>query len=82
MITPDSTLTNATDIIGTSEPGIAGTVFLSINNTISIDPSHSAKLTEPSWTLLPIPPTMTQTMHLWKFRKKQALAFIYVHMDY
>jgi hypothetical protein len=38
VITPASTLTNATDIIGTSQAGIAGIVFVSINNTISIDP--------------------------------------------
>ena len=75
VITLDSTLTNTTDIIGTSQANIAGIVSISINNTISIDPSHGAKLNEPSWKLLPIPPTMTQTMHLWKFRKKQALAF-------
>ena len=37
--------------------------------------SHGAKPNEPSWTLLPIPPTVTQTMHLWKSRKKQSLAF-------
>ncbi len=60
---------NDADFIGTSQVGIACIVFVSINNTISIDPSHGAKLIEPSWTLLPIPPTMTQTMHLWKFRK-------------
>ena len=64
-----------TDFIGTSQAGIADIVTVSINNTISIDPSHGAKLKEPSWTLLPIPPNMTQTVHLWKFRKKQALAF-------
>ncbi len=75
MITSDSTLTNATDIVGTSQSGIAGIVSISINNTISIDPSHGAKLNEPSWKLLPIPSMMIQTMHLWKFRKKQALAF-------
>ncbi len=75
MISPDSTLTNATDIIGTSQAGFAGIVSISINNKISIDPSHGAKLNEPSWKLLPIPPTMTHTIHLWKFRKKQALAF-------
>ena len=40
------------DYIGTSQAGIAGIVFVSINNTISIDPSHGAKLNEPSWTLL------------------------------
>jgi hypothetical protein len=74
VITLDSILTNATDIIGTSQAGIACIVSISINNTISIDPSHGTKLNELSWTLLPIPPTMTQTMHLWKFRKK-ALEF-------
>jgi hypothetical protein len=66
---PDSSLINDTNFIGTSQVGIAGIVSVSINNTISIDPSHGAKPNEPSWTLLPIPPTMTQTMHLWKFRK-------------
>jgi hypothetical protein len=70
-ITPNSSLINDTDFIGTSQAGIAGIVSVSINNTISIDPSHGAKLDEPSWTLLPIPPTMSQTMHLWKFRKIQ-----------
>ncbi len=34
VITPDSTLTNATDIIGTSQAGIARIVSISINNTI------------------------------------------------
>jgi hypothetical protein len=56
-ITPDSFV--ITDYIGTSQVGIAGIVFVSINNTISIDPSHGAKLNQPSWTLLSIPPTMT-----------------------
>ena len=46
-----------------------------MNNTISIDPLNGAKLNKPSWTLLSIPPTLTQTMHLWKFRKNQVLAF-------
>jgi hypothetical protein len=59
----------------TSHASIVSIVFVSINNTISIDPSHGAKPNELNWTLLPIPPTMTQTMHLWKFRKKQTLAF-------
>jgi hypothetical protein len=62
-------LINDTDFIGTSQVGIVGIVSVSINNTTSIDPSHDAKPNKPSWTLLPIPPTMTQTMHLWKFRK-------------
>ena len=75
MITLDSTLINDTDFIGTNQASIAGIVSVSINNTISIDPSHGAKLNEPIWTLLPIPPTMIQIMHLWKFRKKQTLAF-------
>jgi len=60
---------NDTDFIGTSQAGMVGPVFVSINNNISIDPSHGTKLNESSWTLLSIPPTMTQTMHLWKFRK-------------
>ncbi len=62
-ITLDSSLINNTDFIGTSQAGIASIISISINNTISIDPSHGAKPNEPSWTLLPIPPTMTQTMH-------------------
>jgi hypothetical protein len=74
-ITPDSYVIDYTHFIGTSQADIAGIVSVSINNTISIDPSHGAKPNEPSWTLLPIPPTMTQTMHLRKFRKKHALAF-------
>ena len=81
-ITPYSSLINDTDFIGTSQVGIACIVFVSINNTISFDPSHGAKLKEPSWTLVPISPTMTQTMHLWKFRTNEALAFIYVQLDY
>ena len=68
-ITPDSFV--ITDYIRTSQAGIAGIVYVSINNTIYIDPSHGAKLNEPSWTLLSFPPTMTQTMHLWKFRKNR-----------
>ena len=66
---------NNTDFIETNHAGITRIVSVSINNSISIDPSHVAKPNEPSWTLLSIPPTMTQTMHLWKFRKKHALAF-------
>jgi hypothetical protein len=57
-ITPDSSLINDTDFIGTSRTGIAGIVSVSINNTISIYPSHGAKPNEPSWTLVPIPPTI------------------------
>jgi hypothetical protein len=74
-ITPDSSLINDTCFIGTSQAGIGSIVSVSTNNTIYIDPSHGPKLNEPSCTLLLIPPTMTQTMHLWKFRKKHALAF-------
>ncbi len=66
-----------TDFIGTSQAGIDGIVSVSINNTISIDPSNGAKLNEPSWTLLSIPPTMTQTMNLWKFQKT---GFSVLHM--
>ena len=62
---------NDTDFIGTSQAGIVGIVSVSFNNTFFIDPSHGAKPNEPSWTLLSIPPTMTQTMHLWKFRKNK-----------
>jgi hypothetical protein len=62
-------LINNIDFIGTSEAGIVDIVSVSINNTISIDPSHGEKPNKPSWILLPILPTMTQTMHLWKFRK-------------
>ena len=64
MITLDSFLINDADFIGTSHDGIASILFVSINNTIAIDPSHGAKLNEPSWSLLPITPTMTETMHL------------------
>jgi hypothetical protein len=81
-ITPDSSLINDTNFIGTSQASIASIVSVSINNTISIDPSHGAKLNKPSWTLLLFPPTMTQTMHSWKFCKKHALAFIFVPKDY
>ncbi len=42
-ITIDSSLINDTDFIGTSMAGIASIVSISISNTISIDPSHSAK---------------------------------------
>ena len=78
-ITPDSSLINDTDFIGTSQVGIVGIGSLSINNTICIDSFHGVKPNEPMWTVLPIFPNMTQTMHLWKFRKKQALAF-YIYM--
>ena len=74
-ITLDSSVINDTYFIGTSQAGIDGIVSASINKTISIDPSHGAKPNEPSWTLLSVPPIMTQTMHLWRFRKKQDLAF-------
>ena len=74
---------NDTGFIGTSQASIAGIVFVSINNTFSIDTSHDAKPNEPSWPLLSIPPTMTQTMHLWKFRKNRLnMHFIYVQLDY
>ena len=63
-ITLDSFVINDTDFIGTSQAGIVGIVYVSINNKISIDPSHGAKPNEPSWTILPVPPTMTQTMQL------------------
>ena len=76
-ITLDSSLIKNTNFIGTSQAGIAGIVYVSINNTVSIDPAHGAKSNEPSWALLPIPATMTQTMHLCTFR-----SFIYVHLDY
>ncbi len=86
MLSSDSTLTNATDIIGTSQVGTAGIVSISINNTISIDPSHGAKLNEPSWTLLPSPRTMTQTMHYafvyGSFEKIRPRRYIYVQLDY
>jgi hypothetical protein len=57
-------LKNDTDFIGTSRAGFASIVFVSINNIISSDPSHGAKLNEPSWAFLPIPPTMTENVHL------------------
>jgi hypothetical protein len=70
-ITPNSSLINDTYFIGTSGDDIVGIVSVSIDNKVSIDLSLGAKPNEPSWTLLPIPPTIvTQTMHLWKFRKK------------
>ena len=69
---------NDTDVIGTSQVGIAGIVDVHINNTISIDLSHDAKPNEPSWTLLSILLTMTQTMHLWKFRKKTCCSVLYM----
>ena len=47
-ITPNSSLINDIDFIGTSQASIVGVVFVSINNTISIDPSHGAKPNEPS----------------------------------
>ena len=62
---------NDIGFIGTSQASIACIVDISINNANSIDPSHGAKLNESSWTLMPIPPTMTQTMHLWKCRKNK-----------
>ena len=71
----DLSLINDTDFIGTSQSCIASIVYVSINITISTDLLHGAKLNEPTLTLLLIPPTMTQTVHLWKFRNKQALAF-------
>ena len=75
---PDSSLIYDTYFIGTSQTVIAGIVSLSINNTISIDPSHGAKPNEPSWTLFPIPPTTTQTMHLWEFRKKIGFSILFM----
>jgi hypothetical protein len=69
---------NDTDFIGTSQAGIASIFFVSINNTISFDPSHGAKPNGPSWTLLSIPPTMTQTMHLWKFQEKTGFSVLFM----
>jgi hypothetical protein len=46
-ITPDSSLINDTYFIGNSQASIDGIVFVSINNTISIDPSNGAKPNEP-----------------------------------
>ena len=43
-ITLDSSLINDTYFIGASRVGITSIVSLSINNTISIDLSHGAKL--------------------------------------
>ena len=59
MIAPNSPLISDTYIIGTSQDGITGIVSLSINNTISIGLLIGAKSNEPSWALLPIPPTLT-----------------------
>jgi len=69
VLTPNTSLTINAINIGTSQVGIAGIVFLTINNKISIDPLNGAKLNEPSWALIQIPPNLTQTMHLWKFKK-------------
>jgi len=69
-ITTGSSLINEIDFIGKSQFAIACIVYVSIDNIISIDPSYGAKLNEQSWTLLSIPPTVTQTMHLWKFRNQ------------
>ena len=77
MITSNSLLIHNTHIIGTSRVSIAFIVSLSINNTIYIHPFNGAQLNEPSWTFLPITPTLTQTMHVCQFRKT-ALAF-YMH---
>lgn len=64
-------------VASTSQPSIAGTVITSlVDNTNSVDPLYGLQPNEPSWALLPIPPTLMQTMHLWKFRKNQALAFL------
>ena len=68
-------VTNDMFIAGPSQPSIAGVVPLVINNPIMIDALHNVNPNEPSWVRLPIPPTLIQTMHLWKFRKNQALAF-------
>jgi hypothetical protein len=53
---------------------LALSLYLLTIQFLLIHLTYGAKPNEPSWTLLPITPTMTQTMHLWKFRKKQALA--------
>jgi hypothetical protein len=71
-------LINDTDFIGTTHVGIGGIASLSTINTIAIYPSHGAKLNEPSWTILPISLTMTQTMHLWKFRKTKSFSVLYM----
>jgi hypothetical protein len=69
VISPNSHVISDTHIIGTSKAGIAGIVSLSIKNTITIDRLNGAKPNEPSWALLPIPPTFKQTINLGKFRK-------------
>jgi len=55
---------------------------LSIKNTICIGKLNIAKPYEPSWELIPISPTLTQTMHLWKFRKHRLKRLIYAQLDY
>ncbi len=81
MINLNKCLINMTYVISTSQADIASIISLSINNTFSIDIFNSAKLNEPSWALLPIPPTLTQTMHLWKFRKNKLGRNIYPQSD-
>jgi len=51
VIKTNSSLTNDTSIIGTSQADIVGMVFLSMNNAISIDPLNGANLNKPSCTL-------------------------------
>jgi hypothetical protein len=51
-----------------------------MNYTISIDSINGAKPNEPSWALLPIPPSLTQTMHLWKVFKKAGFSVLYMRI--
>jgi hypothetical protein len=70
------------NVIGISQTSISGIIPLSIHNKIPIDSLDGAKPNEPSWSLFSIPPTSIKTMHLWKFRKQQALAFLIVQLGY
>jgi hypothetical protein len=65
LITPSTPLIIDINIIGKSQGGIASIVSLSEKKSNSIDSLIIAKLNEKSWALLPIPPILTQTMHLW-----------------
>jgi hypothetical protein len=82
VMIPNSPLIKYTDIIGTSQARILDIVHWSINIILSIDSLNGAKLHEPSLTFLRIPPTLIQTMHLWKFRKNKVWRFIYERSDY
>ena len=82
VMNPNTSSLKDADNIGTIQARIANIVSLYINNKIYIDLLNGANRNGPSWALLPIPPRLIQTMHLYKFRKNKLERFMYAQLDY